>query len=61
MGGVGACANSADPGQTPLNATSDLGLHCLFTEVSRYSGAPVAQRIKRWPSDLLAVPSSSPA
>ena len=24
-----ACANSVDPDQTPQNAASDLGLHCL--------------------------------
>ena len=23
------CANSGDPDQTPQNAASDLGLHCL--------------------------------
>ena len=27
-------ANSADPDQTPQNATSDQGLHCLLTEYS---------------------------
>ena len=27
-------AKSADPGQTPQNAASDQGLHCLLTELS---------------------------
>ena len=26
-------ANSADPVQTPHNAASELGLHCLLTEI----------------------------
>ena len=29
-----ACANSAGPVQTPLNAASDQGLHFLLTEIS---------------------------
>ena len=30
---LGYHANSADPAQTPPNAASDLGLHCLLTEI----------------------------
>ena len=30
----GTKANRADPDQTPLNAASDKGLHCLLTECS---------------------------
>ena len=41
-------ANSADPDQTPQNATSDQGLHCLLTGISirnriklkKYTGHP---------------------
>ena len=29
----GTYANSADPDQTPQNAVSDQGLHCLLTNV----------------------------
>ena len=31
---LGFYANSADPVQTPPNAASELGLHCLLTEIS---------------------------
>ena len=31
---LGYYANSADPVQTPPNAASDQGLHCLFTDIS---------------------------
>ena len=31
-------ANSGDPDQTPQNAASDLGLHCLPITVLRVSG-----------------------
>ena len=31
---VGTLANCADPDQTPHNAASDQGLHCLHTEYS---------------------------
>ena len=39
LGGVGGRGggyyeNSADPVQTPPNAASDQGLHCLLTEIS---------------------------
>ena len=30
----GTYTNSADPDQTPQNAVSDQGLHCLFKECS---------------------------
>ena len=36
---LGYYANSADPGQTPPNAASDQGLHCLFTRISLENAA----------------------
>ena len=39
--------------QTPQNAASDQGLHCLHTGFSyKKVGAPVAQWVKCWPTDL---------
>ena len=33
---AGWVANSVDPDQTPQNAASDLGLHCLLRPISPY-------------------------
>ena len=59
--------NIVDPDQMPHYVASDLGLHCLYMTLLQVSGAPVAQWVKRWPTDLadrvrssLEVKSSQP-
>ena len=49
-----------DVGVTSTLASSGVSIYSTQLVLSIYIGAPVAQWVKRWPTDL-AVPSSSPA